>query len=210
MREKYKTKQSERGSNAGFSLIEILIVVTVIAIITAMAIPVFSSILRNLRADGDMRALAGDVALAKMRAAASFSKARVLVDTSARSFQVEVWNKTSNSWVAEGGTQSLSNGVSYGYGSLSVPPPNTQATIGQAPACQSNSETVAGSAGTSTTLKCVVFSSRGIPVDNTGVPITAGALYISDNASVEAITVSATGLIRTWRSPIASANWQKR
>src|SRR5262245_5742576 len=114
----------------GFSLIELLVIIAIAGILIVMTIPVFTSVTRNLRSDGDMRSLAGEVTLAKMRAAASFSKARVRIDTSARTFQLQVWNKTSNAWSTEGGVQNLSSRINYGYGSISAAPANTQATIG--------------------------------------------------------------------------------
>jgi hypothetical protein len=157
-----------------------------------------------------MRSLYGDITLAKMRAAASFSKARLRTDLTARTFQIEVWNKTSSSWGIESGTQNLSTGINYGYSSLSSPPPNTQGSINQAPACQTDAETAANTTGDVSNTACIVFSSRGIPVNETGVPIAADAIYINDGTAVQGVTVAASGLIRAWRSPIASASWKTR
>ncbi len=210
MRRLQTSWQPVRRANPGFSLIEVLIGLAIVTILTVMAVPVLSSILRNLRADGDMRSLAGEITLAKMRAAASFSKARVRADLTARTFQLEVWDKTSSAWTSEGGTQSLSRGINYGYGSLSSPPASTQASIAQAPACQTNAQTASNTAGDISNTACIVFSSRGIPVDATGLPTTADAIYINDGTAVQAVTVAASGLIRTWRSPIGTASWQKR
>jgi len=203
--------RTEHNLRRGFSLIELMIVVTAAVIVTAMAIPVFSSIVRNLRGDGDLRALSSDTALAKMRAAASFSRARLRTDLTARSFQVEVWNKTTNSWAAEGGTQSLSNGVNFGFGSITSPPPNTQASIDQAAACQTDAQTVANAAGNVANTACIVFNSRGVPVDSTGAPTGNGAFYVNDGASAQSVTVGATGLIRTWRRDlVGSSSWRGR
>jgi prepilin-type N-terminal cleavage/methylation domain-containing protein len=193
----------------GFSLVELMVGLIVVSVLTVMAVPVFSTILRNLRADGDMRSLHGDITLAKMRAAASFSKARLRADLTARTFQVELWNKSTNTWSVEGGTQSLSKGINYGYSSLSSPPASTQASIGQAPQCQTDAQTVSSTTGTVANTACIVFSSRGIPIDATGSPTTADAIYINNGASVQAITINATGLIRAWRTDVNAANWKK-
>jgi len=48
---------------------------------------------------------------------------------------------------------------------------------------------------------CLVFNSRGIPVDNNGVPTNLDAVYISDGTAVKAVTVSSTGLIGVWSTP---------
>jgi len=193
----------------GFTLVELLIGFIIIFGVPAMAIPAYLSITRNLRSNGDARDINGEVALAKMRAAADFTQARFYADLAAQTFRIEVWNKpvppaTTGSWSSEGGTQSLSQGVTWGYGALSSPPLNTQSTIGQAPACLNVAATsIANTA-------CIVFNSRGIPVDANGTPNADGAIYATDGSSVYAVTVSATGLIRTWRTDAKTTNWQKR
>jgi prepilin-type N-terminal cleavage/methylation domain-containing protein len=198
--------------NQGFSMIELLIVVTIGTVLTVMAIPSLTSILRNMRSDGNTRQLYGAVTLAKMRGAASFSKARIRADISARTFQIEVLDKSTAppSWKLEGGVETLSPGISYGYASLTTAPSYTQTTIGQAPACQTDAQTAANSVGTVSNTACIVFSSRGIPVDNTGIPTNTGALYITDTTDVQAVTVNAAGSIRTWRTDKGAASWKNR
>ena len=51
---------------------------------------------------------------------------------------------------------------------------------------------------------CVIFNSRGIPVDTTGSPTGDDAIYVTDGTAVYGITVAATGFIRTWRTNYAS------
>jgi len=201
----HSNHRTERHRGVGFALIELLIVVTIAVIMTAMAIPVFSSIMRNLRGDGDLRSLSSGAALAKMRAAASFSRARLRANTTAGTYQVELWNKTTNSWDAEGGAQSLSKGVTFGFGSITTPPPNTQASIAQAAACRNNAgATIADTA-------CILFNSRGVPVDSTGAPTGNGAIYVNDDSAVQSVTVSATGLSRIWRRDLGdSSSWMRR
>jgi len=187
----------------GFSMVELMFVILISLVVAAMAIPTFRTIQRNLRSGGDARDINGEIVLAKMRAASDFTQARVYVDLSAQTFWIDAWRKT-GSWGIEGGTQPLSQGITWGYGSLSNPPAGTQTTIGQAPACRDN-----GGAAIANTA-CIVFNSRGIPIDSTGTPTANDAIYITDGNSVYAVTVSATGLIRTWRTDVGSANWQKR
>lgn len=62
----------------GFSLIEVMLVVVVGFIIAGIAIPTFLTIERNLRTSGDARDLSDEVSLAKMRAAATFTRSRLL------------------------------------------------------------------------------------------------------------------------------------
>ena len=194
-----------KHGHRGFSMIELMLVIVIGLIIAGMATPTLLTIKRNLRISGDAGDLNGEIALAKMRAASDFTKARVYADLSAQTFRIEVWNKSgAGSWGTEGGTQPLSPGVTWGFGTLSSPPSGTQATIGQAPACLNNSGTAIANTA------CIAFNSRGIPVDSTGTPTANDALYITDGGLLFGVTVSATGLIQTWRSGTNAANWQKR
>ena len=88
--------------------------------------------------------------------------------------------------------------MSFSFGVVGTPPSNTQTTIGQAPLCKNDS-----GADLSNTA-CVVFNSRGIPIDSTGSPTGNDAIYVTDGIAVYGITVAATGFIRTWQSAYAS------
>lgn len=194
-----------KHGHRGFSMIELMIVVVAGIILTAMAVPTFRTIQRNLRTGGDARDINGQIVLAKMRAAADFTKTRVYADLSDQTFRIEAWKKSGGgSWGIEGATQRLSQDVTLGFGNLSSPPSGTQATIGQAPACLDNSGTAIANTA------CIVFNSRGIPVDSTGTPTAKDAIYITDGTSVYGLTVSPTGLIQEWRSGTDATNWQRR
>lgn len=200
-----KKPSPHRKRQGGFSLTELLFVALVGMILAGIAIPKFMTMASNLRSSGDANNINSAMILARMRAAADFSQARLHADLSGRTFRVEVWNKSgAGSWVTEGGTQSLSLGVNFGAGSLSTAPPNTQATLAQASACRNSSGTsIANTA-------CVVFNSRGIPVDSTGAPTADDAIYLNDGKSAFGVTVGPTGLVRTWRTDSDTANWKKR
>src|SRR2546429_7638367 len=95
----------------GFSLAEMLIVVALTGVVAAIAIPMMGNSLGFFRLSGDARSMSNSVALAKMRAAAVFSRVRVFIDLAGRSFHIETWNSTTNLWVADGGNTYLSQGV---------------------------------------------------------------------------------------------------
>lgn len=206
MRERGRASDvSTHQSEAGFSLIELLIVLVMTVTMAAIVVPKTSVLFGNLRLSGDARGLSNHIALAKMRAAADFTRARLFVDVAARTYRVERYQKTGVvGWVTDTGPTRFSYRVNVGAGSLTTPPPNTQATMADAPACLDNGGAAIG--GTS----CVVFNSRGIPVDNLGAPTVADALYITDGTAVYGITVAATGLIRTWKSGPSTAQWIKQ
>jgi Tfp pilus assembly protein FimT len=187
----------------GFHLLEVLFVMGLTAVIAAIAVPMTKNTLGDFRLRGDARNLTNAASLAKMRAASDFSQARLYADLSAKSFHVETWRKTGTpAWVTEGGIVALATSSSFSHGIVSTAPPNTQGTIGQSAACLNAAGTAIGNTA------CVLFNSRGIPVDSTGAPIGTGALYVTDSTAVYGVTVSATGLIRLWRTnPTATATW---
>src|SRR5882757_4645312 len=163
-------------SNHGFSLVEVLMVIFVIIILAAMAIPKLTTLLGNLRTRGDARDLNAAIVLARMRAASDFARARVYADLSANTFRVEVLQSGATSWQTDGcpnsctGNQLLSKGVTFGYGSLTTPP-GTVASLTQAPLCLQD-DLVSTYANTA----CIMFNSRGIPIDSTWAPTSVDAL----------------------------------
>jgi Tfp pilus assembly protein FimT len=209
-------------------MLELVMAITVGLILTGMAIPKVTTLARSYRSIGDARSLSEEVSLAKMRGPASFTQARVYADLSTNRYRVETWvvppGGSSKCWVTDGDTQCSSSyaspntppstllltTVTFGYGSLGSAPSGTESTLAQAPACQTDAETTAGTVGDAASSACIVFNSRGIPVDNSGAPTTNDALYVTDSSSVYGVTVLATGLIQTWRSGLTSTSWSNR
>ena len=209
---------NNHSKEQGIALVELVLVSALCLIITGIAVPNFLSTVRNYRSAGDSQEINSEIMVAKMRAASDFTQARARFNIAANngyaanSFQIETWDKTNNGWAlaTPNGTVFLSQGITLmsNFGTL-TPPAGTQATIGQASACKT------GPSGTSpgtdiADTACVVFNSRGIPIDATAAPNANDAIYITDGAAVYVSTLLATGQIQTWHSDIASANWQKR
>jgi prepilin-type N-terminal cleavage/methylation domain-containing protein len=195
-----------RNKQGGWTLLEISATLLILSVVSAMAIPQFLMFRKDTRTFGDARDLADMVLLAKMRAASNYTHARIYVDTTAQSYHIEIWNKTTPGWQVDSVVIPLSSGNTFAFGSLSSPPSGTQSTIGLAPACQA----VAGGTGTISNTSCIVFNSRGIPVDSTGAPTANDAFYITDGSTCYAGTVSATGLFQLWRTDVGAAHWVKR
>ena len=167
------------GSQFGLTLIELVVVAALSVIVAAVAIPMFVNGLRNWRLAGDARAIASQLALARMRAANEFTQAELSIDTSGGTFQIKIYNKTSSTFVTEGGVFNLSSGNSFGYGALSTP------------------------AGTQTTIAVsspIIFNSRGIPITSTGTPTGTYAIYLTDgNGGFFAVTVSPASDVNLWK-----------
>jgi len=124
MRKQIRKSTTDTGEsgNHGFTLVEVLLVTTVVIVVAAIGIPTLTTITKNLRTQGDARDLNGAIVMAKMRAASDFARARVYADLSANTFRVEIYPSGASSWTAEGGTTTLSQGVTFGYGSLTSAP----------------------------------------------------------------------------------------
>lgn len=189
----------------GQTLVDILVTIALLGIVAGMAVPMGERMASGYRMTGDAQGIANMVSLAKMRAASRFSRARVRANLNAASYQLEIWDKTANAWVIDGGTISLSRGVRFGFLALATPPPNTQVAIGQSDGCTAG---LAGAAIANTA--CIVFNSRGVPVDTAGAPLGGNAFYITDGTGVYATTVTATPLIKQWWSKPGAAAWIRR
>ena len=211
MQEEIDSVGDSRGSikfDQGFSVVELLVVLFVAAILAAIAIPQYLSIARNQRIRGDAHSLAGNISIAKMRAGANFTQARMYLDLGANSFRVDDWDQANSCWHPDATTAgtcangtpgptavALSIGVTPGFGGLGAPPPNTTAGLSQASPCTDNTRV-----GTIPGTACIVFNSRGMPLNG-----TPGGFYITDANTVFGVTVNASGLVQTWSTSPSTA-----
>lgn len=188
-------------------MVDLLMVVALIGIITTFALPVTGSAVAAQRFKTDSEAVAQMVGVAKMRASARFTRARLRANLGDRTFVLELWNTATGVWVPEGTPISLAQGIAFGFGGLSAPPPNTQPELAQSPACRigttADSDTIENTA-------CIVFNSRGLPVDGAGLLFGGHALYITDGASTGGTTITATPRIRRWLARTSSATWKEQ
>ena len=200
--------ENRRCTERGYTLIDTLIVIAIVGLVAAIALPQTTSTMGGYKLKGNAQAINNLIGLAKMRAASQFSRARVYADLNARTFRLQVWNKTTNQWVDDGGTIGLADGVTFGFTGITQPPPNSQAAIMQSPVCTNNA-----GADIANTV-CISFNSRGMPVDNALPPAGAvtgnSGLYVTDGSAVYGTTVTMTPLIKSWWSPARDNAWVRQ
>ena len=180
---------SKKPRDHGFSSVELTIVAGIMLITTLIATPSLKGLLAAYRGSSAARNIAAQMHLARMRAGSNFTRTRLTLDAVSNTFQLSVYNKddttctvsTPSCWILEGGINSLGTGVSFGYGTISTPPPEPPGLT-----------TVAQSTD-------VYFNSRGMPVTSGGSPVTDYAVYLNNDGRYYAVTISVTGLVSTFR-----------
>lgn len=222
------TTQSKMGrrTESGFSLIELLVVIVILGVVSAMAIPMWQRMQKNARLNGDAHNIGEALSIAKMRAGAAFTYSRVFLFTGTdktQYFRVDTWNTTANGgvgcWVPDGipnpGTgnskcvttsattgyeNNLSTGVSAGFGSVTSVPSNFVTTVAQAPGCWGGGTTaVTGSQIANTS--CIVFNSRGFPT-------ASGGFYLTDGTRVYGMVSNSMGLMHSYVTSDSGQNWK--
>lgn len=191
---------------SGFSAVEMLIVLAIMASLAAIAVPISGNMIEDARLRGDAQGVSSAIALTKMTGATKFTRARIRIDRNAGTFQIETWQTSGTpGWVSESGQQQLSYGGEFSAGPVTTPPPNSQDAVAQPAPCLDNDGAAIN--GTS----CIFFNSRGVPVSSAGLPITTQVLYLRGPSGVFGIVVSATGRIEVWRATVTASGvwWQQ-
>jgi type II secretory pathway pseudopilin PulG len=192
-------------ASAGYSAIELLVVLTLAGTVAAMATPMSMSMVASYRLSGDAHSLSNSAATAKMTAAAQFTRARLFIDLAAGTYRVETWRRTgAPGWVTEGAAAWIDNRHRFTAGAIAAPPPNTQAAVAQPAACLDN----AGAAIANTA--CILYNSRGIAIDAAGAPTAPQVLYLSGSTDVYAIAVFGTSQLQMWRIPPGGGTWRQQ
>ena len=193
----------------GFSLIDMLMVVALIGVIAGIAVPVTGGAFASQKFRNDGQALTNMVGLAKMRASAGCTPEPACAPTSPTGRSCSSAGTRRRVPGCREGRDALSPGVTFSFGTLATPPPNTQATIVFSPACRVG---LTAASATIANTACIVFNSRGLPVDGAGVTFGGHAVYLTDGVSVAATTVTATPRIRRWSTSAhgATPQWKEQ
>src|SRR5689334_310844 len=99
--------------------------------------PMFEKTVSGYRTTGAARSLANQIAVGKIRAAATFKRVRIYADLSSNTHHLELLDRSVSPahWTVEGGTNYLPTGVAFGFASVTAPPADTQPALTQSVAC---------------------------------------------------------------------------
>jgi len=89
-----------RNSQTGFTLMELMIIIAVVGILSAIAIPAFLSMLPGMRLNGAARMVAGDLMAARMKAVKLNHKTKVFFDDS---YQYKICDDADNNDTVDSG-----------------------------------------------------------------------------------------------------------
>lgn len=186
---------------AGFSMLELLVVLLMMGIIAAIAIPAAYNSLKGYRLHSDATAIASYLNVVRMKAASQYAPYRLVVNVAGGTYTMEKLCGLTTTTVdsacttpyqtfttpqLEGGTQYISQGNTFS-------------------SCRPSSITGSVYPGTiiADPSPCpdplyMYFNTRGSPVNNTGSPLTNGGdvLYLrNQNNLVDAVSVSIGGRV---------------
>lgn len=175
-----------RASARGFTLAEATVVLALLILVAAVALPLLASSSSFTRLRADAFDIAGEITLAKFRAANELTAYRIRFDLTNNSYQLERHMGGGN-FQPEGPVRRLRSSTIYATtGDLtsykSVPTNGEQGSV-----CKQSA--------------VIAFNTRGVPVDSSGLPIMPNnAIYLrNDRMDSFAVTVSLAGLVEIWR-----------
>ena len=198
----------------GYSMVELLVVILIAGIVIAFAVPQASNAIRDYRLHSDASVIAGQLNVARMRAASQYAPYRVVVNVAAGTYWMEqlcgltTSTQDANCTTAymprttaqiEGGTQYVGTNDTYS----SCQPSGVTAYPGS----------IQGDPSPCPNPLYIYFNTRGAPVDNTGSPLGNGGsvLYITNtNSMADAVTVSVGGNVTQYQWGKTSSTWKAR
>lgn len=209
-------RPSDAASEPAFTMVEMLLVVTIIGIIATMAIPQAYEAIKAYRLHADASALADQLNLARMRAASQFAPYREVINTTSGTYwREQLCGDTSTT---------ADSACTSAYNSLTSPAVEGGTQYAQEDdsfsGCRPASINASGFPGTiqADPNPCpnpvdIYFNTRGAPVDNVGNPLGNGGavIYVINQYNlVDAVTVSTGGAVTVWNWDPASSTWAKR
>jgi len=174
-------EKNRKTGDCGFSAVEILITLAMIAILSGLAIPSLSTAMRDMQFAADTQSISSALNYTRLKAKSLMNPYRVAFDLRTNRWSIEKFNRGTGDWDVEQDVNDLSRGLSgsgIGFKSESGSSPGTF------PGASSSN---------------ITFNSQGIPVNGTA-PTGDNIVYISKSDSdLYAVTVALTGKVQVWK-----------
>ncbi len=146
--------------DTGFTLLELMVVIAMVAILTAIAIPNTISWRNNAKLNGDVLNFRGDLEMAKLRAIKENDDVAVLFN--ANGYEIFIDNGddggVEDNWVRDGGEVLLTNKQLSGGVTMATDFPNSRTEFTPRGRCAGGTAVITNSAGTT---KSIVVSIIG-------------------------------------------------
>jgi len=181
-----------KRQNPGFTMVEILIVLGIMGVIAAFALPSAINFVKAYRLHADASAIASQLNVTRFRATSQYKPYRLTFDVTNGLYSMQRLTTAYGSPTTE-----LSLGLQPNIRMLSTCPVTaTPGTIGST------------FTGISTSI---YFNTRGLPVDNTPAPTNNNVIYLANDYNLyDAVTVSLGGRITIWNYSTTTSTWVAR
>jgi type II secretion system protein H len=167
--------------NRGFSLIELCMVMAVMAVTAAIAVPMLTSSMKDMQLASDARKIASTLSYAKLSATAKMT-----------SYQLTI-NVDQNTWFL-GRRQSPGSTVFVNEGAVN------ELSLGMANSGIAFEQTSPTNSAPGLTNEFLTTSSTSITFNSRGVPNGTAIVYLSnDQDTYFAVSVSLAGKVQVWR-----------
>lgn len=174
-------------------MLELLIVIAIIGIIAAFALPSAINFVKGYKLHADASAIASQLNVTRFRATSQYTPYRLHI--SGNLFSMQRMLTTSPTYGSP--YTEVSYGLSQGDSYL------TSCPVSAKPGTIPSSFT-----GASTDI---YFNTRGLPVDINGTPTNTNVVYLkNDNNLYNAVTVSLGGRITVWGYSPTTSTWVAR
>jgi prepilin-type N-terminal cleavage/methylation domain-containing protein len=206
-----------RHTTAGLSLIELLVVVSIVGVVSAIAVPLAVREVANYKVHADAVAVASMLNVARMKSASQFAPYRLNIYVSSGSYVIEQLcgtNKTDAACAGSGATAY----TAYSFPLLDNSGTQYLSRGNNFSACRPTGVTAYPGTITADPSPCpdplyFYFNTRGAAVDSSGNPLgnNGGVVYVrSSTGLLDAIVISVGGQVGVWNYSPVSNTWKLR